>query len=52
MMAEGEGSNYTYTVAKRLLNNLVDSGLSHLQLKDVKSVFFGDIPFGGGTSGS
>ena len=52
MVAEGEGSNYTYTVAKRLLNNLVDSGLSHLQLKDVKSVFFGDIPFGGGTSGS
>ncbi len=52
MMVEGEGANYTYTVAKRLLNNLSDSGLSHLHLKDVKSVFFGDIPFGGGTSGS
>jgi len=50
MIAEGEGSNYTYTVAKRLFNNLSGSGF--MPLKNVKSVFMGDIPFGGGTSGS
>ena len=46
----GEGSHYTVTVAKRLLSNLIDAGLD--PIRDVKSVFIGDIPFGGGTSGS
>jgi galactokinase len=52
MLTEGEGSNYAYTVAKRLLNNINDAGLSRLFPGNVKSVFYGDIPFGGGTSGS
>ncbi|MBA7673531.1 hypothetical protein ES703_81730 [subsurface metagenome] len=52
MLVEGDGSNYSYTVAKRLLNNINDAGLSRLFPGDVKSVFFGDTPFGGGTSGS
>jgi galactokinase len=52
MLFEGEGSNYAFTVAKRLLNNIRDAGLSRLIPGDVKSVFLGDIPFGGGTSGS
>jgi len=47
---EGVGSNYTVTVARRLCANLLDSGFSSLQ--NIKSVFIGDIPFGGGTSGS
>ncbi len=50
MLREGEGSNYTSTVAKRLYNNLLNGGLKPIQ--NVKSVFVGDIPFGGGTSGS
>jgi galactokinase len=52
LLAEGEGSNYTYTVAKRLMRNMDEAGLSALCPADVKSVFLGDIPFGGGTSGS
>lgn len=52
MLAEGEGSNYAYTVSRRLLSNINDAGLSGLFPGDVKSVFYGDIPFGGGTSGS
>lgn len=50
VLTRGEGSNYTVSVAKRLCKNLLDAGLGPLQ--DVKSVFMGDIPFGGGTSGS
>jgi galactokinase len=47
---EGVGSNFTYTVVKRLSNNLQDFGFA--PLRDVEAVFRGDIPFGGGTSGS
>ena len=52
MLVKGEGANYAYTVAKRLLSNINDAGLSRLFPENVKSVFCGDIPFGGGTSGS
>ena len=52
MLTEGEGANYAHTVAKRLLSNINDAGLSRLFPGNVKSVFCGDIPFGGGTSGS
>ncbi|RKX97558.1 MAG: hypothetical protein DRP54_08975, partial [Spirochaetes bacterium] len=47
---EGEGSTYAITVAKRLSSNLRQVGLD--PPKNIKSVFIGDIPFGGGTSGS
>ena len=50
MLSAGVGSNYTFAVAKRLSHNLKDAGCSPLE--DVKAVFIGDIPFGGGTSGS
>jgi galactokinase len=50
MMREGVGSNYTYRVAARLTSNLLESGLS--PPGNVKAVFLGDIPIGGGTSGS
>ena len=50
VLKEGEGANYTITVAKRLYNNLLDKGQN--PIRNVKSVFIGDIPFGGGTSGS
>jgi len=50
VLVQGVGSNYTVTVARRLNANLMDSGFSYL--KNIKSVFIGDIPFGGGTSGS
>ncbi len=50
MMSEGMGSNYTHRVAERLNRNLLDSGFP--PLGNVKAVFFGDIPIGGGTSGS
>jgi len=50
MMSEGVGSNYTYRVAERLNRNLLDAGFP--PLGNVKAVFFGDIPIGGGTSGS
>jgi galactokinase len=47
---EGVGSNFTYTVVKRLSNNLLDFDFA--PLRNVQAVFMGDIPFGGGTSGS
>jgi len=50
MMSEGVGSNYTYRVAERLNRNLCEAGFP--SLGNVKAVFFGDIPIGGGTSGS
>jgi galactokinase len=50
LLSEGVGSNYTYRVAERLQKNLVDAGFP--SLGNVKAVFFGDIPIGGGTSGS
>ncbi len=50
VLREGEGSNYSSTVAKRLYNNLLNGGFRPIQ--NIKSVFVGDIPFGGGTSGS
>ena len=50
ILEEGVGAQFTMTVAKRLSVNLVDAGFG--PLKNVKSVFAGDIPFGGGTSGS
>jgi galactokinase len=50
MVSEGVGSNYTQRVAERLNRNLLDSGFH--SLGNVKAVFFGDIPIGGGTSGS
>jgi galactokinase len=50
MVSEGVGSNYTHRVAERLNRNLLDSGFP--PLGNVKAVFFGDIPIGGGTSGS
>jgi galactokinase len=50
MLHEGLGSNYTFRVAERLNRNLVDSGFP--PLGNVKAVFLGDIPIGGGTSGS
>ena len=50
MVSEGVGSNYTYRVAERLNRNLLEAGFP--PLGNVKAVFFGDIPIGGGTSGS
>ena len=50
LITEGVGSQYSCTVVKRLMNNLAGRGLP--PLKNVKAVFIGDIPFGGGTSGS
>lgn len=50
VLHKGEGSLYTCRVAERLSQNLFDAGYS--SLGNVKSVFVGDIPFGGGTSGS
>ena len=50
MVSEGMGSNYTYRVAERLNRNLYEAGFP--PLGNVKAVFFGDIPIGGGTSGS
>jgi len=50
ILEEGVGAQFTMTVAKRLSVNLRDAGFG--PLKNVKSVFAGDIPFGGGTSGS
>ena len=50
MLREGVGSNYTFRVAERLQRNLGDAGFP--TLGNVKAVFFGDIPIGGGTSGS
>jgi galactokinase len=50
MVSEGVGSNYTHRVAERLNRNLLDSGFP--PMGNVKAVFFGDIPIGGGTSGS
>jgi len=47
---KGVGSHYTSRVVKRLSKNLLDAGFP--SLKEVKSVFIGDVPFGGGTSGS
>jgi galactokinase len=50
LLGEGVGSRYSRAVAARLLANLSTPDLpSH---RDVKTVFCGDIPFGGGTSGS
>jgi galactokinase len=50
ILKEGVGAQFTRTVSKRLSFNLRDAGFG--PLKEVKSVFAGDIPFGGGTSGS
>ena len=50
MDKEGAGSHYTFRVAERLSRNLMESGLG--VPPDVKAVFYGDIPIGGGTSGS
>lgn len=47
---EGEGATYAIAVAKRLSSNLKQAGFS--APRNIKSVFIGDIPFGGGTSGS
>ena len=50
LLAEGVGARYAMTAAKRLLDNLTGAGCP--PMKNVKSVFFCDIPLGGGTSGS
>jgi len=50
LLAEATGSHYSYTVAKRLLSNLERTPVS--TPCNVKAVFCGDIPFGGGSSGS
>jgi galactokinase len=50
MLSEGVGSNYTQRVATRFSRNLLDSGFP--LLGNVKAVFLGDVPIGGGTSGS
>lgn len=50
LQQDGVGSNYTFQVASRLTRNLLDSGFP--ALSNVKAVFYGDIPIGGGTSGS
>ncbi|MFW6139349.1 MAG: galactokinase family protein, partial [Spirochaetota bacterium] len=49
VLKKGVGSNYTGAAARRLCANLVDSGFSPPE--NIKAVFVGDIPFGGGTSG-
>ncbi|MFW6139285.1 MAG: galactokinase family protein [Spirochaetota bacterium] len=50
ILEQGVGSNYTAAAVKRLCTNLNDSGFPPLE--NIKAVFVGDIPFGGGTSGS
>jgi len=50
LLVEGFGSQYTVRVAERFSKNLVDAGFP--QPGNVKVVFLGDIPIGGGTSGS
>lgn len=50
LLVEGFGSQYTLRVAERLSKNLRDTGFPALQ--NIKAVFIGDIPIGGGTSGS
>jgi galactokinase len=50
LLTEGVGARYALTAAGRLLCNLTGTGCP--PLKNVKSVFFSDIPLGGGTSGS
>jgi galactokinase len=46
----GVGGSYTKKVVERLSRNLESADLP--PLRDVKAVFIGDVPFGGGTSGS
>jgi galactokinase len=50
LLDEATGSHYSYTVAKRLLSNM--EGTPVPTPCNVKAVFCGDIPFGGGSSGS
>ncbi len=50
LLRDAVGSNYTFQVVSRLTRNLLDSGFP--ALSNVKAVFYGDIPIGGGTSGS
>ncbi len=50
VLQSGVGGEYTRRVVERLSRNLRDAGLP--PLRDVKAVFIGDVPFGGGTSGS
>jgi len=50
MLESGVGGEYTQRVVERLSRNLLEAGLP--PLLDVKAVFIGDVPFGGGTSGS
>ena len=50
LLIEGFGSQYTVRVAERFSRNLIEAGFP--QPENVKAVFFGDIPIGGGTSGS
>ncbi len=47
---KGFGWQYSYSVFKRLLKNLRESNLP--PISPVKTVFYGNIPIGGGTSGS
>jgi len=50
VLESGVGGEYTWRVVERLSRNLRDASLP--PLRDVKAVFIGDVPFGGGTSGS
>ena len=50
IIEEGVGANYSRQVVTRLTNNLARAGFP--PLRNVKAVFLGDIPIGGGTSGS
>ena len=50
ILEKGFGWQYSLSVFKRLLKNLREAGFPPVSA--IKAVFYGDIPIGGGTSGS